>query len=129
MNKQSTGDCSLKPMDLAYIPLVALLNLGVIYLCHVKLLKRPISGKQEWFMLYIASFLNTWGLDVLQHLVTTDNLFDVLKISLGAWLLFTAATSYKHYRFRSLTFRQFWLDFGGDLISYMIVGIGIYVCT
>lgn len=116
-------------MDLAYIPVVALLNLGVVYLCQVKLLKRPISGKKEWCLLYLASFLNTWGLDVLQHLVTTDDLFDVFKISLGVWLLFSAATSYKHYRFRSLPFRQFWLDFGGDLLSYMLIGVGIYVCT
>lgn len=116
-------------MDWAHIPIVALLNLFVIYISQLKLRKRQISGKQEWFFLFIASLLNTWGLDVLNHLVTTDTLVDALKISLGIWLLFTAASSYKNYRFRSLPLKEFWLDYVGDLFSYLFIGVGIYVCT
>lgn len=116
-------------MDLAYIPIVALLNVGLIYFYHLKIQKRQISGFRDWVILFFTSLLNTWGIDTLHHLVNSSSWMDTFKISLGAWLLFTAATSYKYYRFNSLPFKKFWLDYGGDLVSYMFISAGVYALT
>lgn len=119
----------LDPLDLAYIPIVALFNVGLIYFYHLKINKRRVSGKGNWAIHFIISFFNTWGIDTLHHLTNSSSWMDAFKIALGAWLLFTAATSYKYYRFDSLPFKKFWLDYGGDLLSYMFISASVYTLT
>lgn len=116
-------------IDMAYIPLIAVVNLAVIYGWQKWARKRSIGTLSDWGVVLLCSLLNTWGLDTLQRLVVTYKWADVFKVSLGGWLLFTAASSLKNYRLNNWSVREFWLDYGGDLLSYFFIGAGIYACT
>ena len=116
-------------LDYAYIPIVALLNLGIVYGWNKKFKKNLILTKKDWLFIYICSFLNVWGLDTLQHALISNKFLDAMKVSLGAWLLFTGASAFKTGRFRSMPLNEFWIDYGGELICYFFMGAGIFVLT
>ncbi len=119
----------MNPLDYAYIPVIALINLAIIAVWQIKVRKISFKGLNDWFWLYACSFLNTWGIDTLARVFATHTWMDVFKVSLGAWLLFSAATAFKYYRMKSLGLKEFWLDYGGDLVSYFFIGVAVYVCT
>lgn len=116
-------------VDMDYIFFLALLNFGLVYFYQLKIHKRRISDKKDLVFLFVASLLNTWGMDTMHSLLDPENWTDSFKIALGVWLLFTAASSFKYYRFNSLPFKKFWLDYGGDLISYLFISAGVYAYT
>lgn len=115
--------------DYAYLPVIALLNLGFIYGWHKKIQKKWISGKLDWSFLFLSSFLNTWGIENLQRIFQADRWLDVFQISLGAWLLLSAASAFLHYRVNGLALKRFWIDYAGDLLSYFFIGILVYLCS
>lgn len=119
----------MKLLDYAYIPIIALINLVIVYFWYVKVRKQSLQKKSDWTLLFVASFLTTWGMDYLHHLIVTTKVVDALQISLGVWLLFTAPAAFKYYRLKSMRLRDFWYDCAGDLISYFFIGLAIYVCT
>jgi hypothetical protein len=54
---------------------------------------------------------------------------EVAQISFGSWLVFVFATSAKYYAINGWSKKEFWLDYGGDLIGFFILGLGIYIIT
>ncbi len=119
----------MNPLDFVYIPVIALFNLAIVAFWHKKFRKKLFVGKNDWIWLFACSFLNTWGIDVLSRLAVTHSWMDALKVSFGAWFLFSAATAHKYYRLNARGPKEFWLDYGGDLVSYIFMGIGVYICT
>lgn len=81
------------------------------------------------FLIFLGSFFSAWGMDVLQRLLEVFTIFQMMKISLGCWLMFAAATGAPHYAVNGWSKKNFWIDYIGDLIGFMFMGLVIYALT
>ena len=112
-----------------YLPIAAVVN-GLFQIFWQK----QVAGKtlkRFWplALVFVGSLLNAWGIDVIQRVYDIFSFVHVMKVSLGCWLMFSAATSAKHYADNGWSKKNFWIDYGGDLIGFSLMGIIIYVLT
>lgn len=112
-----------------YLLIVGVVNLAFVYYWQLKVRKKPIEGRISWVACILSSGLNAWGMDVIQKGFGAYLFIHVLQISLGVWVFMTAATALKHYAINGWSKRDFWLDYGGDLASYFLLGILLFVIT
>ncbi len=119
----------MNAMQVLHIPIIALINLGVIYLWNKKVRKRVFQTPKIWLYSFFGSLFNVWGLDVIQRNFVVENVPDMIKVSAGCWLVFVVATNAKYLVIYNWSKRDFWLDYGGDLVSYLLAGILIFVAT
>ena len=112
-----------------YLPVAALINsFFTIYWQKIMSQQKGIS-KNILLIVFLGSLFTALGLDVLQRLLDIDSLIQALKISLGCWLMFAVATGAKHYAVNGWSKKNFWIDYGGDLIGFMMMGLIIYALT
>ncbi len=116
-------------MQVLHIPIIALINLGFIYLWNLKIRSRAMRTPKVWAASFFGSLFNVWGLDVIQRDFVVDSLPNMIKVSAGCWLVFVVATNAKYLVIYGWSKRDFWLDYGGDLVSFILAGILIYVST
>lgn len=119
-------------MDLSewYHILIAALANCIFYLIWQKLVgQKKIRGLKTFGIIIIGIFFNAWGLDVMQRLLEITSLLNMMKISLGCWLMVAVATSAKHYAVNGWSKKNYWIDYGGDLCGFMLMGAVIYVLT
>jgi len=112
-----------------YLPVAALFNSCFYYFWQKKYGKKDIRGLHTLGLIFAGSLFNAWGLDVLQRMLDIFTLVHMLKISLGCWLMFVAATSARHFAVNGWTKNKFWIDYGGELIGYLAMGLIIYALT
>ena len=112
-----------------YLPIAALINSLFYFFWQKKLANKKIQGPKMLGFVFIGSLFNAWGIDVLQRMLDISTLLHILKISLGCWLMFVAATTAKHYAVNGWTKKDFWIDYGGDFIGFMLMGLIIYALT
>ncbi len=128
MNKQSTGEWHLH-RELIYIPLIALILLGLTVLWDLKIKQTKIKSLKNKAIIYLCLSFNVWGLDVIQREFNSDSWFGILKICLGAWLVFVVATNVKHSLDNGWSKREFWLNYGGDLANFIVAGALLHLAT
>ena len=113
-----------------YYLLVAALFNCLFYCSWQKIVgKKKVHGLGAFILIFFGSLFNAWGMDVLQRLLEVYTIFQMMKISLGCWLMFAASTSAKHYAVHGWSKKNFWIDYGGDLIGLMVMGLIIYALT
>jgi hypothetical protein len=115
--------------EMVHIPIIALVILGISYLWNLKISKRSFKSKQIWILAFFGPLFNVWGLDVLQREFGINSLYGVVQLSAGAWLVFVLATNAKYLAIYGWSKRDFWLDYGGDLLCFIISGLLIYAAT
>ncbi|MBY0414549.1 MAG: hypothetical protein K2Q18_10300 [Bdellovibrionales bacterium] len=119
----------MKVMEMAYIPIIALVHLGFIYIWNLKIRKRAFSGKKTWGLAFFGSIFNVWGLDALTRELVVDSIPDMIKVSTACWLVFVLATNAKYLAIYGWSKREFWLDYGGDWVGFIVAGILVFVMT
>lgn len=119
----------MNTLDVIHIPIIALIHLGLIYVWNLKIRKRAIRSKQVWLLSGFGALFNVWGLDVIQRDFVVDSLPNMLIVSAGCWLVFVVATTAKYYAIYGWSKKEFWLDYGGDLIGFLLSGTLIYLAT
>ncbi|MGZ3789373.1 MAG: DUF1761 family protein [Bacteriovorax sp.] len=113
-----------------YLPVAALVNSFFLFFWNKRFaankdLKRPrILG-----LIFLGSLLNAWGIDVVQKFSDVSSLKHVMQVSLGCWLMFAAASAAKHYAVNGWSKKNFRIDYGGDLIGFILMGLVVYVLT
>ncbi len=115
--------------DVIHIPIIALIQLGLIYVWNKKMRNRVFKSKEVWTLAGLGCLFNVWGLDVIQRNFVVDSLHNMLLVSVGCWLVFVAATVSKYYPIYGWSKRDFWLDYGGDLVAFVLSGTIIYLAT
>lgn len=115
--------------DVLHIPVIALVNLGFIYLWNLKVRNRAMKTPQVWLFALFGSLFNVWGLDVIQRDFVVDTLPNMIKVSAGCSLVFVLATNAKYRVIYGWSKRDFWLDYAGDLLSFILAGILIFIST
>ncbi|MBC7714368.1 MAG: hypothetical protein H7177_13570 [Rhizobacter sp.] len=119
----------MKLMEVVHIPIIALIQLGFLYVWNLKMRNRAFRSKTIWMLAGLGSLFNVWGLDVIQRDFGVDTLFGMLEVSAGCWLVFVVATTAKYYAVYGWSKREFWLDYGGDLLAFLLSGSLIYAAT
>ncbi|MDD4974063.1 MAG: DUF1761 family protein [Bacteriovorax sp.] len=112
-----------------YLPIAALTNSLFYLFWQKKMGLKKIHGFKTLSLIFFGSLFNAWGLDVIQRMLEIFTIVQMMKISLGCWLMIAAATSAKHYAVNGWSKKNFWIDYGGDLIGFMIMGLIIYALT
>ncbi len=115
--------------DVVHIPIIALIQLGLVYLWNLKVRNRAFRSKTIWLLAGFGCLFNVWGLDVIQRDFVVDSLPNMLTVSAGCWLVFVIATVAKYSAIYSWSKRDFWLDYGGDLLAFLLSGTLIYLAT
>lgn len=82
-----------------------------------------------WAVSLFGSLFNVWGLDVIQRDFVVETLPSMITVSAGCWLVFVLATNAKYLVVYGWSKRDFWLDYGGDLLSFILSGILIFLAT
>ena len=116
-------------MDVAHIPIIALVQLGFTYIWNLKIRNRAFKSKNIWILAGLGSFFNVWGLDVIQRNFVVDSFSNMMVVSTGCWLVFVVATTAKYYLIYGWSKREFWLDYGGELIGFLLSGGLIFLAT
>ena len=88
-----------------------------------------MAGALNLATLFFGSLLNAWAIDVIGRLADISSLNHVLEVSLGCWLMLAAATSAKYYAVNGWSQKKFWIDYGGDLVGFQLMGLIIYALT
>lgn len=112
-----------------YLPIAALINSLFTFFWQKHLGHKVIKGLSLWTLVFIGSLFNAWGMDVLQRLVEVVSLTHMLQISLGCWLFIVVATTAKHHALNGWSKKVFWIDYAGDLIGFILMGLIIYALT
>lgn len=115
-------------IQVIHIPIIALINLGIIYLWNLKVRNRAMRS-QAFGPFVFGSLFNVWGLDVIQRDFVVESLYSMVIVSAGCWLVFVLATNAKYLAIYGWSKRDFWLDYAGDLVSFIISGILVYLVT
>lgn len=115
--------------DVVHIPIIALIQLGLLYLWNKKVRNRAFNSRMVWALAGFGCLFNVWGLDVIQRDFVVDSLPNMFTVSAGCWLVFVAATVSKYYAIYGWSKREFWLDYGGDLAAFLLSGTLIYLAT
>lgn len=115
--------------EVIHIPIIALVNLGVIYFWNLKMRNRVMKSPAIWGLSFFGSLFNVWGLDVIQRDFVVQSIPHMIIVSAGCWLVFVLATNAKYLAIYGWSKRDFWLDYGGDLVSFIFSGILIYLAT
>ncbi len=97
------------------------------YFWITKVAKKEVKGIGVFVILILSSFFVAWGIDVIQKYLDISSIVHIIKISLGCWIMFAVATGSKHYAINGMSKKKFWIDYGGDLVSYLLSGILIWV--
>ena len=115
--------------EYAYLLLISLTHLAFTYFWNTKFRKRVFQGRNLWILCAFTSLFLSWGIDALERIYDVDTLNGVAQISFGSWLVFVFATTAKYYVINKRSWKEYWLDYGGDLLGFFIVGFGIYAIT
>lgn len=115
--------------DLIYIPIIAMVLVIVSYYWNLKIHHRKFIGFQRWILVFMGFLFNVWGLDVIQREFMVDNGFEMLKVCTGSWLVFVIATNVKYATVYGWSKRDFWLNYGGDLVNFIVAGLLIFLVT
>ena len=116
-------------MEIAHIPVIALIHLGFIYIWNLKVRNRAFRSKQIWIFAIFGSLFNVWGLDVIQREFTVDTVLEMIELTGGCWIVFVLATNAKYLPIYGWSKREFWLDYGGELIGFMLAGALVFAAT
>lgn len=112
-----------------YLPIAALINTLVVYYWQKLMGDKKIVGPKVWSLVIVGSLFNAWGMDVIQRLVEVTTLNHMLQISLGCWLFIAVSTSAKHYALNGWSKKTFWINYTGDLIGFILMGLIIFSLT
>lgn len=112
-----------------YLPVAALINSLFTVFWQTKWNQKKIQGYGLWIVIFLGSLFSAWGIDVIQRMVDATDLVHIMKISLGCWLFIAVATSAKHYAIKGWSKKSFWIDYGGDLIGFILTGLVIHILT
>jgi hypothetical protein len=115
--------------QIVHIPIIALINLGIIYFWNLKVRNRAFRSPSVWGLSFFGSLFNVWGQDVVQRDFVVESVPNMVLVSAGCWIVFVLATNAKYLAIYGWSKRDFWLDCVGDLISFIISGILIYLAT
>lgn len=111
------------------IPIIALVNLAFMYFWNLKMRNRAFRTPKIWLIALFGSLFNVWGLDVIQRELMIDTVPQMIRASAGVWLVFVLATNAKYMAIYGWSKREFWLDYGGDLLSFILCGVLLFVST
>lgn len=112
-----------------YLPIAALINSLFTFGWQKSVGHKMVKGRLVWALIFFGSLFNAWGMDVLQRMVEVTTLYHMLQISLGCWLFIAVSTSAKHHALNGWSKKIFWIDYGGDLIGFILMGLIIFVLT
>jgi hypothetical protein len=115
--------------DIIHIPIIAMIQLTLTYFWNLKVRHRTFKGHKVWLAAIFGSLFNVWGLDVIQRDFIVDDLYGMILLSAGCWLVFVVATNAKYMAIYGWSKRDFWLDYGGELLCFLLSGILIYIAT
>lgn len=119
----------MKLSEWLYLPIAAIFNCFFIFIWQQKLGRKKIQGLISFLLIFTGSLLNAWAIDVIGRLADISSLNHVVEVSLGCWLMLAAATSAKYYAVNGWSQKNFWIDYGGDLIGFQLMGLIIYALT
>lgn len=88
-----------------------------------------MRSQAVWAFAFLGSLFNVWGLDVIQREFMVESALNMVIVSAGCWLVFVLATNAKYLAIYGWSKRDFWLDYAGDLVSFIFSGILIYLAT
>ena len=111
------------------IPIIAIVNLGLMYVWNLKVRNRAFKTPKIWIIAALGSLFNVWGLDVIQREFMIDTVPQMIRTSAGTWLVFVLATNAKYMAIYGWSKREFWLDYGGDWVGFLLAGFLVYVST
>ena len=116
----------MRVQEMIHIPAIALISLIFTYFWNLKVKNRVFRSPYVWGATALGALFSTWGLDVLMQGLEAESYYDSVQISAGVWLVFILATNLKYGVIYSLPRRDFWADYGGDLLALILAGVLIY---
>ncbi|GEM_PF-850761 len=111
-----------------YLTLASAINTVVQFVWKKKMARVQVD-RNALLLIFVGSFCAAWGIDVIQRGLEVLTFEHILKVSLGCWLMFAAATAAKHYKLSGRTLKEFRNDYTGDLIGFLLMGIIIHVLS
>ena len=115
--------------QIIYIPIIALVAVAFTYGWNLKVRNRAFKSSEVWFLSLFGSLFNVWGLDVLQRELGVETVHNMVLLSASVWFVFVMATYAKYIPIYGWSKRDFWLDYGGDLISFILSGLLVFAVT
>jgi hypothetical protein len=112
-----------------YLLIAALVNSFFVFLWQKFLIHKQMLGFMIWASLILGSFFNAWALDVLHRQLGITELSQMMQLILGCWLFILVASEVKHYALNGWSWRSFWLNYLGELISFTLMGLVIFALT
>lgn len=94
-----------------------------------KLKSKDMRSAQSLLILFVSSFAIAWGIDVIQKELDIFKFIHIIKISLGCWLMIAVASGAKLQYINGWNRKNFLIEYGGELISYLLIGTVVYVLT
>jgi uncharacterized membrane-anchored protein len=116
-------------VQFSYLLVIAAINLLFVYFWNLKVKKKQIRGKKTWLLFIVCSLCTTWGLDALDRTFGIDTYFGVAQVAFSCWLVFVFATYAKTWAINKWSMKDFWIECGGELLSFFIMGFGVYIIT
>lgn len=85
-----------------------------------------VKNPQPYLISFIGSLWASYGMFVLiKHIVPKNNL-ELLAIAVGTWLFVYVGMGARHYCFSTRGYRTFLVDYGQDLISFILISFIVW---
>jgi hypothetical protein len=112
-----------------HILAASLFGTGFHFLWSTFLKKVDLKNFKAIVLLFVFSFFQSWGLDILQADFEVHKSFDMLRLCVGAWMCLTASATFKIYLNKSWNRREFLIDHGSEFIGILMMGFLIFALT
>lgn len=107
----------------------AVVGAGFHFLWSTYLKKIDVKNLKSIILLFVLSFFQGWGLDILQADFEIHRIFDMLRLCVGAWMCLTASATFKMYVNKSWNRKEFLIDHGSEFVGITLVGLIIFSLT
>jgi hypothetical protein len=111
-----------------FFPITVICYLLFLLFWNKFILKKTIKYK-EYPLFLIAGVLINWGIVILERLFEVQKLEHTLKIGLGAWFIFVFSHHLKTIKLNEWSFKECRQVFLGEILSFFVIAIMIYVLT
>jgi hypothetical protein len=131
MNNQSLfyKDKSMALSHWYHILTASVVGMIFHFLWSTYLKKVDVKNVKSIVLLFVLSFFQAWGLDILQADFEIHSVFNMLRLCVGAWMCLTASASFKMYLNKSWNRREFLIEHGGEFVGIILIGLLIFALT
>ena len=103
---------------------------GFFHYAWARYLKKvDVKNIKSVVLFYVLSFFQSWGLDILQADFEIHRVFDMFRLTTGAWMCLTASATLKVYVNKNWNKKEFLIEQGGEFLGLFLIGLAIFILT